>query len=590
MSDFYVPLATETALFAAMAVSFNILIGFGQIFSIAQGAFVASGAYSLAIVSGTHHQPFYVGVIVAVGVGGVMALTVGLVSFRVSDDYLAITTFALQIVVTSILNNAHSISGGSSGLAGIPQAGLGSWTAVGSGSQLLVALGVLVIVLEVSRRIRHSPFGLASAAIGEDAEAALALGKSAPAIKLALFCASGATSALAGAFYAGYLGYIVPASFDIQLSILLLSIVIIGGAGSLFGPVVGTVFMISLPEILTRVGVTSSNVVYLRQILFSVLLIGVVVFLRRGLLGASEPTKGTLARIRRQTPTGTAPEATEPTGAAPGELVPQLNEGLRCEGVTKQYGGLKALDSVSIAIEPGVVTGIVGPNGAGKTTLFEVLAGAQRATGGEVWVGQSSLDGLSVQKRARMGVIRSFQDLRLFGGMSVFGNTMVAAQAHRRERMFIALFRRGASRRAMRDAGARAAIALRDCGVDDADWRTKGNALSYAEQKLLSLARIEAASPAVVLLDEPASGVGGDSLGMMSQVIRDLAQRGRAVCVIEHNTKLLQDIADHMIFMHVGAVLAEGPPAEIVRAPALASIYFGDLPAGHEAEEPGRVD
>jgi branched-chain amino acid transport system permease protein len=555
MSPYVLGVITQVLLFAAVASSYNLLLGFSRLFSVAQGAFVSFGAYAIGIGVLRYELSWVAACLVGVGLATAAGLMIGLLALRVTDDYLAIATFALQIVVTSSLDNFHGLTGGTYGLPGVPTieiAGLGidsPWAFVAA------AAVVLLICIELSRRISSSPFGLVLRAAGQDDGAARALGKRPAAAKVVVVALSAALASLAGAVYASYLGYILPSTFDIHFSILLLSMVIIGGAGSLLGPLAGATLMIALPEVLNNMGATSSTVVYVRELFFGVVLLMVIVVLRRGMFVP-----------RHRLPSPAAADSTRTT-AQPGAI-------LEGRGLSCAFGGIKAVTDVDLTLRPGVVTGIVGPNGAGKTTLFDLITGAQVSHTGSVTMEESSLDNLGLSGRAQAGLLRSFQGLRLFADLSVLENVMVAVPLGRDERMFTALVLRARARAAQRRAMAEALAVLREVGLEDGlDRRARD--LSYAEQKLLSLARVLAARPRVILLDEPASGLDPATLERMTSLVRRLADEGRSVCVVEHNTKVLADLSDEMVFLHLGEVLAVGPPDAITKAPELAAIYFG---------------
>lgn len=561
MSNYTLGLITQALLFASIATGFNLLIGFGRLFSVAQAAFVGVGAYAVAIGGQRYDASFEVslgiGILVATGLG----LLVGLLALRVSDDYLAIATFAVQIVFTSALTNFRDFSGGAYGIPGVSRASIGNFEASDPAVYPVIAGVTLVVCLEVCRRIRSSPFGLVLRAAGEDEVAARALGKRTRQSKVVIVGLSAGLAALAGGIYASYLGYILPASFDIHFSILLLSMVIIGGSGSVIGPAIGATLMVAIPDLLNNIGVTNSTVVYVRQLVFGIALLLVVVLLKRGLVRPRYGFRGKRFAI----------EGNEDGEAPPLEVRGDL---LEASGLSKSFGGIQAVTDVDLVLRPGEITGLVGPNGAGKTTLFDLMTGAIRPTAGSTSLGGTVIDELRMEDRSRLGLLRSFQGLRLFPGLSALENVLVAVPLQRDERMSTAVLRRGRVKRALRTAHTEAARSLRAVGLESG-WDRPASELSYAEQKLLSLARVLAARPSVVLLDEPASGLDHATLDRMAELVRSLAERGHTVCVVEHNTAVLREVADRMVFLHVGRVEAIGTPDEIIADPRLAAIYFG---------------
>ena len=243
---------------------------------------------------------------------------------------------------------------------------------------------------------------------------------------------------------------------------------------------------------------------------------------------------------------------------------------LRCEALARSFGGLQAVAGVSIALPAGEVTALVGPNGAGKTTMFNLITGNLRADSGQAWVRGQPITGMKPWQVARLGVARSFQDLRLFTHMTVRDNVLAATE---RASWF---WQPGGStgRRARYDATEMALAATGLAALADA----RAIDLAYAERKFLSMARILAARADIWLLDEPASGLDLSSRQRFGALLRDATARGVAICLIEHNLDVVTELANRIAFLDQGRVLAEGDPDTILRDPALAAIYFGDRP------------
>ena len=242
---------------------------------------------------------------------------------------------------------------------------------------------------------------------------------------------------------------------------------------------------------------------------------------------------------------------------------------LICEGLARSFGGVKAVQGVSLSLHPGMVTALVGPNGAGKTTVFNLITGNLRADEGRATLRGRSILGLRPWHVARLGVARSFQDLRLFTHMSVRDNVLAATERS-------AWFWQGGDRRARLAA---AEEALEATGLT-ALAGARAVDLAYAERKFLSMARILAARSEIWLLDEPASGLDLASRQRFGQLLKDARARGVAICLIEHNLDVVTELADRIAFLERGRVLAEGEPQAILRNPELAAIYFGDHPPG----------
>ena len=247
---------------------------------------------------------------------------------------------------------------------------------------------------------------------------------------------------------------------------------------------------------------------------------------------------------------------------------------LSVAGLNKRFGGLQALNECSFTADEGRITCLVGPNGAGKTTIFNLITGFLRADAGRMQFRGKSLDGLRPQAVVRAGVARSFQNLRLFQDLTAVDNVLVGQPHHFGEEPFGAIFRPWHTARALRRRRADATAILDHVGIAARAGEFVRN-LSYGEQKLLSIARLLATGADLLLLDEPTSGLSGAALDGVMMLLRRLQGDGKTLLVVEHNTRVVQQIADEVLFLHQGQLIAQGTPAAITGDPALAKIYFG---------------
>jgi branched-chain amino acid transport system ATP-binding protein len=247
---------------------------------------------------------------------------------------------------------------------------------------------------------------------------------------------------------------------------------------------------------------------------------------------------------------------------------------LTISGVNKRFGGLQALRDCSFSIGPGKIICLVGPNGAGKTTVFNAITGFLKADSGEVSFKEHRLTGKRPQAIVRLGVARTFQNLRLFTDLTALDNVVSALPDQFGEEPIGATFRPFRTSRAQKALRDKAAAILSDVGLSARSDDFVRN-LSYGEQKLLSIARVLATGAELLLLDEPTSGLSGDALESVMALLRRLRDQGRSQLVVEHNTRVVQQIADEVLFLHQGHVMAQGHPQTIIADPALAEIYFG---------------
>ncbi len=247
---------------------------------------------------------------------------------------------------------------------------------------------------------------------------------------------------------------------------------------------------------------------------------------------------------------------------------------LEVAGLQKSFGGLLALQDCSFTIAQGRITCLVGPNGAGKTTIFNVITGFLKPDVGNVTFRGRSLDGFTPQAVVHTGIARTFQNLRLFADLTALDNVMVGLQRQFAEEPLGAIFRPLHAARQQTSRREEARSILSHVGLADrANERVRN--LSYGEQKLLTVARVLATGAELLLLDEPASGLSAGALDNIMALLRRLQTEGKTLLVVEHNTRVVQQIADEVLFLHQGHLMAQGTPQQIIADPALAEIYFG---------------
>jgi len=272
-------------IYTILSVSLNLMVGYTGLLSIAHAAFYGVGAYAAALLALKVQSPFLLNLILAIIGAGIIGAFLGIPSLRIKDDYFAIATFAFQVIIFSVLNNWVSFTGGPMGLPGIPQPKIFGFT-VSTHLEFLVLVGLLcALTLLVCRRIVTSPFGRVLKAIREDEVFTQAFGKNIAAFKVKVFMISSALAAVAGVLYATYISFIDPTSFTIMESIFIISIVIIGGTGSLWGPVIGSAVLVMLPELLRFIGLPNAIAANLRQILYGSLLVIFMLWRPQGFIG-----------------------------------------------------------------------------------------------------------------------------------------------------------------------------------------------------------------------------------------------------------------------------------------------------------------
>jgi branched-chain amino acid transport system permease protein len=422
-----------------------------------------------------------------------------------------------------------------------------------------VALAMLVVALLVSLAVERSRFGLALSAIKQNEPAAEAAGIDTLRWKMRAIVVSGALAALAGGLYAVVLLVITPqAVFGMLTSAQALVVTLFGGVGTMWGPVVGASILVPLSETLQahlgNVIPGIQGVVYGLAIIFVILIAPEGVLWRlRDRLAALRPAPVPTREVEPASPRVASAPAPRARPAADAQPI------LEVTGLSKAFGGLKAVEGVGFSVESGSILGIIGPNGAGKTTLFNLLNGFLRPDTGRVLLRGQDLVGLKPNRICRLGVGRTFQVVRAFGRMSVLQNVVCGA--------LVAAPSDTEAVEMARAALARVGLAARA----DASAAT----LSTKELRLMELARALAARPSLLLLDETLAGLGRQEIEELIELIRSLAADGTTVVIIEHTMHAMVRLAHRLLVLDHGRVLTLGAPAEVTRDPAVIEAYLG---------------
>ncbi|MFC5502490.1 ATP-binding cassette domain-containing protein [Lysinimonas soli] len=554
--NYFAQIAVLAVVFAMLAASYSVILGTAGVFSAMHAAFFGVGAYTASLLAINGILPFPVDLLAAIVAAGVVGVLVFFPLRRLPGEAILIATIALQLVVSAIITNTAAL-GGQAGLYGIPRPSL-----LGVSFRQPVAYSVLTVVIAgivlallqwyLSRSSR-----LATRAWRDQPSLAQSFGIAGSYPEIVAWIIGGGAAAVAGAVYAHFVGYISPGSFGLNETLTILTMLIVGGLGNIWGAVFGAIVLTAVSQALTLLPASSSQVSQLQPILYSVVLIVIVLVRPQGLF--PERNVGSRRYLRRA-PLERAVQAAQIQERSTGPVV--------ISGITKSYGGLQVLRGIDLELRPNEVTAVLGPNGAGKTTLFNIVAGAERPDGGTVTWGAQTVSGMRSHQLARKGLARSFQDARTFGTFSVFEYMLVAA--HSRRRGTTGLFRRAVP------LGATGEIerALKPYGLDSAlDVRLQD--LSYGQVKMLMLAALVYWNPTVVLFDELAAGLDARSTANVAEHVRALRNEERVICLVEHNLEFVWAAADRVVLLGEGRIVADGTPAEIRQDPAAFVTYFG---------------
>lgn len=538
---------TFCALAAVVGVGLNVLIGLSGQISFGHIAFYAIGAYVSALMT-LAGLPLWLAVPVAGVVAGGVGALLAIPALRVTGPYLAMITIAFSFVVHHSLIEWRDVTGGSNGLMGIP---LPAFAAMDPSVLLaLIATALMVGALAFYQRMQHSGWGKAMRAVKASEIAACSLGFNPVVSKALAFALSALLTGLAGALLAPLLMFINPESFPFSQSILFVLAVIVGGSGTLFGPVLGALLIVLVPELL-------SDFAEYRLLIFSVLLLVVLWIAPNGLLGA-------LARRWIKPTLLTPPGQIDRKRMADFLSARAQGDGLHIRDIGIRFGGVQAAQGVSLHAPAGSITSIIGPNGAGKTTVLNMISGFYTPDSGQIELDQP-LAGLPAWKTARAGIARTYQTTQLFGEMSVLDNVLVAMQ---KGRLGFIFNRATAGQRALALdllalVGYRGAVNI---AADD---------LPHVDRRLVEIARALATAPSVLLLDEPAAGLSRRDTDALAILLKQLAGYGLTVMLVEHDMALVMSVSERLLVLDAGKPITVGTPLEVQQNERVIAAYLG---------------
>lgn len=558
-NDYWVLIATRAAIYWVLVGALNLVVGFAGQLAIGYVALLTLGAYTTSVlVSGNVLPPIpvFLALAIAAVFGAIFGLIVGLPALRLRTFYFAMTTLGFATIVTQVALAWQSVTGGGIGLPG-PEFPAPFDTASGF---YFFCLAAAALCTWMTSNVANSRFGRALIAIRDADVAAEATGIRKARLLAMVFLFAGAAAAIAGGLFATLQTYITPDAFTFDLSVLFFISILIGGRGSILGPLLGTIILTILPEFAAPLAAWST-------FLYAVLLLFTVLVAPGGIAALLD------FKNRRPLP-GNRKIVPKPSLLA--QLLPARSEksSVALRGVVLSFGGVRAIDGLDLDVNPGRIHGLIGPNGSGKTTTLNVISGYYRPQAGTVAIGRQPLRPGDSESRAALGIARTFQTPRIVGEASVLQNVMIGGTIRGCGTLIeslLALPRHRRDENSLRDDAMKALRAVDLQGLAD----VRADRLQHSELRFVEIARALMLRPAFLLLDEPAAGLSAPEILRLGELIKAIARQGIGVLLVEHHADLIFDICDEVTVLNLGRVLAQGTPAEIRVHKEVISAYLG---------------
>ncbi len=562
--NFWITLANYAGIAGIVALGLVVLTGFGGMTSFGQATFMGCGAYiSALLTTGAGLSPWLALPVALLG-SGVAALALGAITLRLSGHYLALGTIAWAVSLYYLVGNLDML-GRNDGLSGIPPLRLGALALTGSREYFVVVWIAVALAVLLTLNLLDSRVGRAIRALRGGAGAAASFGVDLPATRILAFVYAAVLAGLAGWLYAHMQRSVNPTPFGLNAGIEYLLMAVVGGAGSVWGALLGaglvTVVRDQLQDLLPRLLGAQGNY---EAIVFGVLLVLVLQVAPDGLWPHLSRLFG--PRTSRH---GVRPDAAPlPTRTLPHPGAPVLS----ATGLRKTFGGLVAVKDIALHLDAAEIVGLIGPNGAGKSTTFNLLTGVARSSGGQIRFLGRDVANLRPPQIARLGIARSFQHVKLVPGMSVVENVALGAHLRGSAGPLAALLRLDRTEEAGLFAEAQRQLVR--VGLDSVADR-RADSLALGQQRLVEIARALCLDPILLLLDEPAAGLRHAEKFELAALLRRLRDDGVTVLLVEHDMDFVMNLTDRLVVMEFGSKLAEGPAAAIRANPAVIEAYLG---------------
>jgi ABC-type branched-subunit amino acid transport system ATPase component/ABC-type branched-subunit amino acid transport system permease subunit len=564
MPPFWIVLLDNIGLAALVAMGLVLLTGVGGLTSFGQAAFCGFGAYTTAVLTTAYGVSPWLTLPLSLLVSGLAAILLGLVTVRLSGHYLPLGTIAWGLGLFYLFSKLEFL-GRNDGISAIPPLAIGSFRMLDPGAIYYAIWAAVLISALLTMNLLDSRTGRAIRALRRGHIAAEAFGVHAPRMKLLVFIYAAVLAGLSGWLYAHFQRAANPTPFGAQAGIEYLFIAVVGGAGYVWGGVLGAAIVVILKEVLqSYLPLLLHGEGQLETIVFGILLVGLLQLAPAGVwpwLTSFWPFQP-----KREPPDTSLPLPARPRIAGePGALL-EINK------ARKQFGGVIAVNDVSFDVKPKEIVALIGPNGAGKSTTFNLITGVLAPTSGKISVLGKPVEQAAPQEIVQLGISRTFQHVKLVPDMTVLENVAIGAHLRGKSGALSSMVRLDRTDEARILAEAARQIAR--VGLADQIDHLAGS-LSLGQQRIVEIARALCVDPMLLLLDEPAAGLRHMEKRQLATLLRQLREGGMSVLLVEHDMGFVMNLADRVVVLDFGTKIAEGAPEAIKRDPEVIKAYLG---------------
>jgi ABC-type branched-subunit amino acid transport system ATPase component/ABC-type branched-subunit amino acid transport system permease subunit len=602
-NSYWTRVGVVVAIYVILANGLNIIAGITGLLDMGFIAFYAIGAYTYALLNSAQldiHLGFWPSLPICVLAAVVMGVLIGIPSLRVRGDYLAIVTLAFFYIVQRLIINVDAVTRGPNGIPAVSRPSIFGHV-IKTPTQYYYFYWIFAaIIYAIALRLMFSRTGRAWAGIRDDEITASSFGVNLPRYRTLSFLTTSAIVGLAGALLAAFQVGVFPENFTLDELVAVYLIVILGGSGNPSGVVVGAVLYTFLGEYMRKF----PSLVQWRVAIVSLMLLVVIILLPQGVLRARPRKSKTsvdeviaegVAVGPRQRSVAAGPSVTAvplpavaavPAAPQPAEAAALLSPSslparggvplLSVRDLSKNFGGVVAVDGVSFDVFDGEILGVIGPNGAGKTTVFNLITGIYKPDKGTVEYRGEDITSQTSDRVAARGLARTFQNIRVFPQLSVLDNVMAGAHHWLKAGIFRSIARTPMVGREERTAEAEGIRNLAFFGKSVPQRKDEYvTVLNYADRRRVEIARAMTLRPDLLLLDEPAAGMNPAEVEQISRQIKELRDSGYTIILVEHQMPVVMGVSDRIIVVNKGQVLAQGTPREMQAHPAVIAAYLG---------------